>query len=76
MYEELFNQQGVSCNAYVQNLSSNAVVPSIKQYDDGISVDFGGSPYYVEYHEGNVQVWRDEEGRIVSIDVVYEDDDE
>ncbi|BBG26447.1 hypothetical protein [Sulfuracidifex tepidarius] len=48
MYEELFNQQGVSCNAYVQNLSSNAVVPSIKQYDDGISVDFGGSPYYVE----------------------------
>lgn len=85
MYEELFNQHS-SFNAsaentsfsfdstFSQNFSSNMITPSIKEYNDGISIDFGGSPYYVEYHDANVQIWRDKDGRIVSIDVVYEDD--
>lgn len=74
MYEEFLNRQNVSYNASVQNFSSNMIIPSIKEYNDGILIDFGGSPYYVEYHDANVQVWRDKDGRIVSIDIVYEDD--
>jgi hypothetical protein len=73
MYEEFLNQQNVSYNASVQNFSSNMIIPSIKEYNDGILIDFGGFPYYVEYHDANVQVWRDKDGRIVSIDIVYED---
>ncbi|MCY0882738.1 MAG: hypothetical protein OWQ50_02795 [Acidianus infernus] len=47
---------------------------NVKQYNDGIFIDFGGSPYYVEHHVASVQIWRDKDGRIVSIDIVYEDD--
>jgi hypothetical protein len=48
----------------------------VKEYEDGVFIDFGGKPYDVEYHDANVQVWRDREGKIVAIDIVYEDEEE
>ena len=50
------------------------VKPIIKQYNDGISIELDGSPYDVEYHNANVQIWRDRDGKIVAIDIVYEND--
>jgi len=43
------------------------------EYGDGVMVIFSGKEYYTEYHDANVQIWRDENGRIVAIDIVYED---
>ncbi len=45
----------------------------IEEYEDGVFIDFGGKPYDVEYHDAGVQIWRDRAGRIVAIDIVYED---
>lgn len=73
MYEFIL-QQNVSYNASVQNFSLNMILSTIREYNDGILIEFGGSPYDVEYHDANVQIWRDKDGRIVAIDIVYEDD--
>ena len=44
----------------------------IRQYKDGVMIDLGGEPFNVEYHNANVQVWRDKHGNIVAIDITYE----
>jgi len=60
--------------------SENFLVPGesslimIREYEDGILIEFEGSPYDVEYHDANVQIWRDKNGKIVAIDIVFEND--
>ena len=44
----------------------------VKRYKDGVMIDLGGSPYNVEYHDANVQIWSDKDGKIVAIDIVYD----
>lgn len=47
---------------------------TIEEYNDGIFIKLFGRPYNVEYHDANVQIWRDENGKVVAISIVYEDD--
>lgn len=44
----------------------------IKEFKDGVFINLGGSPYEVEYHDANVQIWRDKDGKIVAIDIAYD----
>ncbi|BCU70047.1 hypothetical protein [Stygiolobus caldivivus] len=64
-----------SINTPVQSYSINSNCPRIEveEFDDGVFIRFGGAPRDVEDHDATVQVWRDERGRIVAIDIVYLD---
>ena len=46
-------------------------IHAIKLYNDGITINLGGSIYNVEHHDADIQIWRDKNGRIVSIDITY-----
>ncbi len=63
-----------STNAISQNFSINYIPPKIEEYEDGIIIDFGGSPYDVEYHDAMVQIWRDKRGNIVAIDISFSEE--
>jgi uncharacterized protein YuzE len=45
----------------------------VKQYDDGILIEFEGEPYDVVSREANVEIYYDRKGRIIAIDIVYKD---
>jgi len=55
--------------SYSNNVNRLSV---IKVYTDGVMIDLNGSPYNVEHHKADVQIWRNSEGKIVAIDIVYE----
>ncbi|GAA5420875.1 hypothetical protein [Sulfurisphaera tokodaii] len=81
MYSQEFYDNGflplnTSINAPVQSFSINSEYPRVEEFADGIFIRFGGTPRDVEDHDATVQIWRDERGRIVSIDIVYLDDED
>ncbi len=45
----------------------------IYEFDDGVFVETYNEPYDVEYKEGEIQIWRNKDGKIVAIDVTYRD---
>ncbi|MEM0174069.1 MAG: hypothetical protein QXV69_08795 [Sulfolobaceae archaeon] len=71
MYENYFLPPYSSTNAVSQNFSINFIPPKIEEYEDGILIDFGGSPYIVEYYDAMVQIWRDRKGNIVALDIIF-----
>ena len=68
-----------SINAQAQDYFAFPAYPrvEVREFDDGIFIRLSsGTPQEVEYHEADVQVWRDKNGRIVAIDIVYTDDED
>ncbi len=45
----------------------------IREYKDGVMIDLGGESFNVEYHNANVQIWRDKYGNVVAIDITYDE---
>ncbi len=46
----------------------------VEEYDDGVYVGTGVWPFYAEFREAEVQIFRDKDGKIVAIDLVYKDE--
>ena len=49
----------------------------VREFEDGIFIKFpSGTPRKMEDRDTDVQVWRDDKGRTVAIDIVYTDDED
>ncbi|EZQ11375.1 MULTISPECIES: hypothetical protein [Acidianus] len=72
----MYSLSNVSSSAdldYSMNMSSNFYQVEIREFDDGVYISFGGEPFNAESHDANVQIWRDKDGRIVAIDIFYDE---
>ena len=53
MYENYVLPPYTSTTVISQDFTTSFIPPKIEEYGDGITIDFGGFPYEVEYHDAN-----------------------
>jgi len=79
MYNAYMSNAGSTMNSIVENVTSNipsqeTFYPVIMDNDAGIIIKFSENWAKIEYHEGRIIVYRDNNGKISIIEVEYNDD--